>query len=921
MSSLRIFEKEVSITVAIASLTILSILSYAEGQSGPTVPDKPTLTATVISASQVNLSWTTPSNGGSPITGYKIEYKIIPTPGTYSLLVQINGNTTTTYSHTGLQSDKYYVYHILAINSVGNSEWSAEVIGHTEQPQNIVPNPPTSLTARAVSPTQINLSWTAPTNNGGPPVTGYKIEEKVGTGSFTVIVTNTGNTNTSYSRTSLTTGTSYTYKVSAINSVGPSTTSNEASATPTPTSSITLPSPPTNLSATKVSQTQVNLSWNAPSDNGGSAITGYKIEEKVGTGSFTVIVANTGNTNTSYSRTGLTAGLTYTYKVSAINSAGTSSPSNEVTSSQTIIAVPNPPSNLVVASASPTQLNLSWKAPSDNGGPAVTGYKIEVKSGSNPYAILVSNTGSVTSYSHSGLTTGTTYTYKVSAINSVGTGSPSNEVSAKPIKTIVPTSLTAVATSPTQIRLTWFAPSETFGQTISGYKIERKISEGTFITIVENTNSQTTTHSISGLTTGTTYTFLVSASYPLGASGQSNEASATPTPTSTAPPASPPPSSTPSTSPPPPQQTGTSPNQPTSLTARAVSPTKISLFWVEPTNNGGSLVVGYKIEMKSSGGSWSTLTANTGYATATYSKDGLITGTQYTFRVSAINSVGTGSPSNEASATPKSSSEPEVPAAPTDLTPKAISSTQINMTWKAPIDNGGLTITGYKISQKIGSNTYRTLVDDTKSTTTSYLHSNLTAGVMYTYKISTINSVGTGNPSNEASATTTAPTPTTTPTPIPTPTPTPTPSPSTLPSIGRVKVPNTDYALRYDITGGTVLGTVADVETNSLLIKIETTGDGVLNIPLPRELIDAKTDKGDDDVFYVLVDNKKADFDETVRTTSRTLEISFPDGTEEITIYGTQVVPEFGTLASFILAISIVSIIAVTAKPGIISKL
>src|SRR3990172_7922309 len=447
MSSLRIFEKEVSITLVIASLTILSILSYAEGQSSSTVPDKPALTATVISASQVNLSWTTPSNGGSPITGYKIEYKIIPTPGTYSLLVQINGNTTTTYSHTGLQSDKYYVYHILAINSVGNSEWSAEVIGHTEQPQNIVPNPPTSLTARAVSPTQINLSWTAPTNNGGPPVTGYKIEEKVGTGSFTVIVTNTGNTNTSYSRTSLTTGTSYTYRIFAINSVGPSTTSNEASATPTPTSSITLPSPPTNLSATKVSQTQVNLSWNAPSDNGGSAITGYKIEEKVGTGSFTVIVANTGNTNTSYSRTGLTAGMTYTYKVSAINS--------------------------------------------------------------------------------------------------VGTSAPSNEVSAKPIKTIVPTSLTAVATSPTQIRLTWFAPSETFGQTISGYKIERKISEGTFITIVDNTNSQTTTHSISGLTTGTTYTFVVSASYPLGASGQSNEASATPTPTSTAPPASPPPSSTP----------------------------------------------------------------------------------------------------------------------------------------------------------------------------------------------------------------------------------------------------------------------------------------------------------------------------------------------------------------------------------------
>ncbi|MGH9910524.1 MAG: fibronectin type III domain-containing protein, partial [Nitrososphaerales archaeon] len=387
---------------------------YAEGQSS-TVPAAPTLTATVISSSQINLSWTTPSNGGSSITGYKIEYKIIPATD-YSTLVQISGNTITTYSHTGLQSDKYYVYHIAAINSVGTSEWSTEALGQTKPPQNIAPNPPTSLTAKAVSPTQINLSWTAPTYNGGPSVTGYKIEEKVGN-SYTTIVTNTGNTNTSYSRTSLITGTTYTYRVLAINSVGTSPPSNEAFATPTSTSSITVPSPPTNLSAAKVSQTQVDLSWNAPSDNGGSAITGYKIEEKVGTGSFTAIVPNTGNTNTSYSRTGLTAGTTYTYRVFAMNSAGTSSPSNEVTSSQTINAVPNPPTNLVVASASPTQLNLSWRAPSDNGGPAVTGYKIEVKSGSNSYAVLVSNTGSVTSYSHSGLTTGTTYTYRVLAIN------------------------------------------------------------------------------------------------------------------------------------------------------------------------------------------------------------------------------------------------------------------------------------------------------------------------------------------------------------------------------------------------------------------------------------------------------------------------------------------------------------------------
>jgi len=894
-------------------MSLMIIPFYAEGQTSPTVPNAPTLTATVISSSQINLSWTTPSNGGSSITGYKIEYKIIPAD--YSLLVQINGNTTTTYSHTGLQSDKYYVYRVFAINSVGTSEASAEAIGHTQQPQNIVPNPPTGLNVKAVSPTKINLFWKAPSNNGGPAVSGYKIEEKAGTGSYSIVIANTGNTNTSYSRTGLTTGTAYTYRVSAINSVGTSSTSNEDSETPTANSVATVTTIPSNLTATKISQTQINLAWVVPSDNGGELVSGYKIEEKVGTGSYSVIVANTGNTNTAYSRTGLTSGQTYTYRVSAINSVGASNPSNEASATQTLNIVPNAPTGLKATSASPTQINLSWSPPSNNGGPSVTSYKIEVKIGGGSYSTLANT--AATSYSHAGLTTGTTYTYRVSAINSVGTSATSNEASAVPSKTYTPTSLTAIAVSPTQINLSWIAPSETFGQSITGYKIERVVAAGTYVTVVENTG-KATTYSVTGLKTDTKYTFVVSAHFSMGGTDRSNEASATPTSTSTAPPTSP--SSPPSTSPPP-QQTAASPNQPTSLTARAVSPTKINLFWVEPTNNGGSLVVGYKIEMKSSGGSWSTLTANTGSATTTYSKDGLTTGSQYTFRVSAINSIGTSSPSNEASATPKSSSEPGVPAAPTDLTPKAISSTQINMTWKAPLDNGGLAITGYKISQKVGSNMYHTLVDDTKSTKTSYLHSNLMAGTTYTYKVSAINSAGTGNPSNDASATTTSPTPSPTPVPTPTPTPTPTPSPPPTPSssIGRVKVEDTDFALRYEISGGEVLETAVDVETNSLLIKVDATSDGVLTIPLPRTLIDAKTNQNTDDVFYVLVDGKEASFTETTTSNSRTLAIDVPDGTTEITIYGTHVVPEFGALASLVLIICIVSIVVI-AKVRTIPK-
>jgi hypothetical protein len=111
--------------------------------------------------------------------------------------------------------------------------------------------------------------------------------------------------------------------------------------TVTPTQSVTLtayystgstataPQPPTNLSAVAASTSQINLSWNAPTNNGGSAITGYKIERSTNAGStWSILVANTASTSTTFSDTGLTANTSYTYRVSAINNIGASNPSN-----------------------------------------------------------------------------------------------------------------------------------------------------------------------------------------------------------------------------------------------------------------------------------------------------------------------------------------------------------------------------------------------------------------------------------------------------------------------------------------------------------------------------------------------------------------------------------------------------------------
>jgi predicted secreted protein with PEFG-CTERM motif len=129
-----------------------------------------------------------------------------------------------------------------------------------------------------------------------------------------------------------------------------------------------------------------------------------------------------------------------------------------------------------------------------------------------------------------------------------------------------------------------------------------------------------------------------------------------------------------------------------------------------------------------------------------------------------------------------------------------------------------------------------------------------------------------------------------------------------------IGVDGTDFLLSYSITGGRVLSITPDVAANSLIIAIEATNDGQLTITLPRALIDALLPDGGDDSFFVLVDGEERDFDETKTDADRTLTITFEEGAEEIEIIGTFVVPEFGTVAALILAVAIISIIAVSAR-------
>ena len=129
-----------------------------------------------------------------------------------------------------------------------------------------------------------------------------------------------------------------------------------------------------------------------------------------------------------------------------------------------------------------------------------------------------------------------------------------------------------------------------------------------------------------------------------------------------------------------------------------------------------------------------------------------------------------------------------------------------------------------------------------------------------------------------------------------------------------VTVQDSTDLISYEITNGKIINIMTDIDAKSLLINIEAWDAGSITLTIPRSVLDAKINDGDDDEFFVLVDGEEVDFEEIATLTDRTLTIEFLAGSEQIEIIGTFVIPEFGTIAAMILAVAIISIIAISAK-------
>ena len=396
--------------------TVTVTITVTDVNEPPERPAAPSVAATSGSTTSLDVSWTAPTNTGPAIASYDLQYREGASGNFTAGPQDVSGLSAAIAS---LAPGKSHQVQVRATNAEGDGDWSFSGTGQTSA---TVPGAPTGLVATASGSTQIDLSWTAPGRDGGSAITGYKIEVSPDGANWTTLEADTTDSATTYSHTGLTGGATRHYRVSAINTNGAGLPSGVDDAT----TATTVPGVPTGLTAAARGNTQIDLTWTAPGSDGGSAITGYKIEVSPDGANWTTLEADTTDSATTYSHTGLAGGATRHYRVSAINTNGAGAPSG-VDDATTGTTVPGAPTGLVATASGSTQIDLTWTAPGSDGGSAITGYKIEVSpDGANWTTHLADTTRSATTYSHTGLTGGATRHYRVSAINTNGAGAPSN---------------------------------------------------------------------------------------------------------------------------------------------------------------------------------------------------------------------------------------------------------------------------------------------------------------------------------------------------------------------------------------------------------------------------------------------------------------------------------------------------------------
>ena len=658
-----------------------------------TIATPTNLRATVASTTQINLSWTDNSDNEA---NFRVSRRL-STATTWSTVATLAANTAS-YQDTGLTPSTTYVYAVVAVHPNGEIATSASVTATTSASALIAP---TNLAATTYNSNQVDLSWTDNTSSE----TGYRILRRRTSSTSTTLelVTTIAANSTLYSVTGLNSSTGYTFAVAAVNAAGAVATSGTVTATTTANPMIA----PTGLSAVAISGTQINLAWtDASSDE-----TGFRVLRRPNNSSSSsntpwTIVTTTAANATSYENTGLSAATSYTYAVASVNAIGDfaiSAVANATTLSTGLTA----PGNLNARAFSDTRVDLTWTDTTV----AETGYRVTRKltSGSAALVTVATLAANATSYSDTGLTASTGYTYAVVAFDATaGSASSRNvNVTTRAELILAPSALVATPFNSNQVDLTWTDNSSNEASFRIFRRATLSTSSGTpEMTAVGTVPANTTSYSVTGLNPSTSYTFVVAAVGAFGTVAPSTSVAAS---------------------------TGVNPmTAPTGFTATAFSNVQINLAWTDTTSD----EVGFRILRRpaSNGSSssrntppWTVVTTTAADVTS-YEDTGLAAVTGYTYAVASVNAIGDNAMSAVATAATLSTAL----TAPGNFSAKAFSDTRVDLTWT----DTTIAETGYRVTRKLTSGSAALVTVATlAANATSYSDTGLTAATGYTYAV------------------------------------------------------------------------------------------------------------------------------------------------------------------------------------------
>jgi hypothetical protein len=372
------------------------------------------------------------ASAASDVTGYNV---YLGTSRGHESTTPVNASriwaTADGFTVTGLTNGTAYYFKVRAINGGGVGKPSAEVSVTPATP----PTAPRNVAAHAAAES-VKLTWAAPASNGGSRITGYNVYLGTTAGSESATPVNPSPLAagaTSYKVANLTDGTRYVFVVRAISAVAAGARSPEVSATPAAP-----PPAPAAVSASPVT-TSVRLTWSAPGGDGGSPITGYNVYQGTSSGQESTTPVNPSPlpaSATAYTVSGLTAGTTYYFRLTAVSAAGTGANSRQVSATPAQTTPPGSPTGLI-SQPGANAAALTWSAPGASGGKPITGYNVYLGTVSgleSPVPVNASPlAASARSYTVLGLDDATGYVFVVRALNALGAGAPSNEAAARPV--------------------------------------------------------------------------------------------------------------------------------------------------------------------------------------------------------------------------------------------------------------------------------------------------------------------------------------------------------------------------------------------------------------------------------------------------------------------------------------------------------